>query len=509
MQRRLVAHTSGATRRCAAVLGCPPAALPPGVRWFPFRAVVVASSGPTSPFLWTARRASSSRAASDDDAPPSNDDVRRAQAVLGVAAGAGQADVRARYHTLARAHHPDVKIAAQATAATASSGTAKTAADAAAAARPAAACKMADINAAYKTLQRHFKHRPQAAAGNDRNARSAASGEGSRRGFGSGAGGYGFGDPTIGSMGGMDADAWQAAMGGIPPEIFEAMAMGYDIPEEFRHSADFAARDGPYRRAPRPHGAGGRSDFAFDDDGSPDPEHQHQKTQQRQQQQQQQQPKAEQPLPAGWTEEQRSALMLMYGDGKSFEFIANALGKKQDEVVTAFNASMQQQRNGRQQQRHNGGAHRSQRGGGAGPRGPQQRRYPGAPMRGGDEGYAAGFHNGQFYTVDLDDDEEGAPFFFADGMPVGFGPGGHSSFFEDGGDGEDPFMEGEGSEIPFTGRATMHGMPGGSGFRKSGHRPSSPPNGRGRGGHQHQHQKQGGHQRHKQKPYSHNRYSFD
>lgn len=232
---------------------------------------------------------------------PSADEVRRSFGTLGLPATTSYADTRKKYLELAKAHHPDV--------AGGSKGT-------------SSHSNMSAINEAYDVLSRAHK----AGLLHQHSSHSSSSGGAS--------GPSAFHDSGYGSYEDVYHPAWEE----MPPEYYEAMW------EQMR--AANSERNGPFdsefHAAFRPdrggHGRRGRG-----------------RSQQRERQHTQ--PPQEEPpkkRSTTWSDEDLTALKNMYQDGKSFEFIANALGKKQPDVVAEFNRwySDQQSEGSRRQPRH-------------------------------------------------------------------------------------------------------------------------------------------------------------
>ncbi|KPA77724.1 hypothetical protein ABB37_07045 [Leptomonas pyrrhocoris] len=222
---------------------------------------------------------------------PTEDDVRRAYKTLGVHATATLADVKKRYGALAKEHHPDV-----ATSATSSTD------------------RMTDINTAYTTVKQFYQ-----AGGRLSSRPSPASSSTSS-------------DARSSSEYYTKYDAayqpWHEDMDPLMYELMWEEMRRQNEEEAFNktaHAENFNRMNGQWRQ-PRHNFANGRSakprpsspgHSGGDRAGSPNAS----------------QPSKNAANTTTWPEEQVKAMVNMYQDGKSFEFIANALGKENAGVV--------------------------------------------------------------------------------------------------------------------------------------------------------------------------------
>ncbi|KAK7197359.1 DnaJ domain containing protein [Novymonas esmeraldas] len=217
---------------------------------------------------------------------PTDDDVRKAYRTLGVDVSATLADVKRRYGDLAKEHHPDVSGSSAASSTN----------------------RMTDINSAYNTLKQFHQLGRRLAEATHTSGKSGSSGPSS----------YYTRQDT----------AYQPWYEDIDPIMYELMW------EEMRrqNDDDAAAAHRRPEAAQRPHehwrsqrgGASARQrpSGGRGEDGQP-------------------RAAKRKPPPATtttWPEEQVRAMVNMYQDGKSFDFIANALGKESAAaVVEEFN----------------------------------------------------------------------------------------------------------------------------------------------------------------------------
>ncbi|GET86403.1 hypothetical protein, conserved [Leishmania tarentolae] len=215
---------------------------------------------------------------------PTEDDVRKAYKILGVHTSATLNDVKKRYGDLAKEHHPDVSS---------SSGASST-------------CRMTDINNAYNTVKQFH----QAGKRLFEATRAPNTSEAS--------------DPSSSYYTKQDT-AYQPWYEDMDPLMYELMW------EEMRRQneedgfsrnmhADAFYRPNDRWRPPRGHAsARPRQSSASSDNRQ---SHVGKKSS----------------SSTTWPEEQVKAMVNMYQDGKSFEFIANALGKEgAAAVVEEFN----------------------------------------------------------------------------------------------------------------------------------------------------------------------------
>jgi curved DNA-binding protein CbpA len=238
---------------------------------------------------------------------PTEDDVLKAYKTLGVHATASLSEVKKRYGALAKEHHPDVSTS------TTNSSTSR----------------MTDINTAYNTLKQFYQ------AGGKLSSQASSSPSSGATGASSSSSSY---------YTKYDA-AYQPWYEDMDPLMYELMWEEMRRQNEEEASMGTAQVENFYRtghqwRPPRNNFANGQSGS----NGN-------------KQQQQQQRPSShgngsnEKARAQGtnsnnrgnkppsrtttWPEEQVTAMVNMYQDGKSFEFIANALGKENAGVVMA------------------------------------------------------------------------------------------------------------------------------------------------------------------------------
>ncbi|RNF26092.1 uncharacterized protein Tco025E_01721 [Trypanosoma conorhini] len=307
---------------------------------------------------------------------PTEQEVRNAYAALGVAASSPFQDVKKRYVELAKQHHPDVNGGNENNAST----------------------RMVNINDAYATLRRFHR-----AGGATPRGGSQASSSGSGQSY------YTTQD-----------EPYQPWHEDLNPLIYEMMwdeMRRQANSETFAHAAAAGGGQDSRRRQTQQHHhqhrqqGGGEASRGGQKRAQGDNNRRH--------------PKAGNPRKTTtWPDADLQAMVNMYQDGKSFEFIANALGKQTAEVVSEFN-------------RWSDDKKRSLR--------PPQRR-------------PRGYYYAESPDIDFTEFDE-----FND--PFGYGIGDDS----DNMDLEDVFFDGE--AMPFSG-----------GHYMSGHRPRSSGGGGGRGG---------------------------
>lgn len=236
---------------------------------------------------------------------PADEEVSRAFKTLGVPKGAPFADLKRKYLHLAKEHHPDVQSASN-----------KNSTE-----------NMSSINEAYDVLSRAHKAGtlPTGSTHHPRTPHSSA-------------GAYGY------------QPIWED----MPTEFYEGMwaEMQHDFQQQQQ-------RQDRRRWDPR------RAFMMDDDDEGYRPENHQQSSERRK-------PPREGPndhrkdqraTTTTWKASDLDALTNMYQDGRSFEFIANALGKTKDEVVVEFNRWCNDQSKG---QRGRGGYRGARRGSGRG-----------------------------------------------------------------------------------------------------------------------------------------------
>ncbi|KAL7700523.1 DnaJ domain containing protein [Lotmaria passim] len=230
---------------------------------------------------------------------PTEDDVLKAYKTLGVHAAASLADVKKRYGDLAKEHHPDVS-----TSTTASSTS-----------------RMTDINAAYNTVKQFYQ------SGGRLSSRASPSSSSSAPG--------GAGGPSSSYYTKYDS-AYQPWYEDMDPLMYELMweeMRRQNEEEAFANTAhpDNFHRMGGQWRPPRGSFANGRSNnvngnrqrsSSHGNSGSDKGNAQHSNSNSK-----------ASVKTTTWPEEQVKAMINMYQDGKSFEFIANALGKKDAAAV--------------------------------------------------------------------------------------------------------------------------------------------------------------------------------
>ncbi|ORC84338.1 uncharacterized protein TM35_000461570 [Trypanosoma theileri] len=232
---------------------------------------------------------------------PSEEEVRSAYAALGVATSSPFQDVKKRYVELAKQHHPDVN-----------NGSAGDASK-----------RMVNINNAYATISRFHKAGGVLSGGsrpsqNNKNSNNS----------------YAYYTSSD--------EPYQPWHEDLNPLIYEMMW------DEMRRQAESEA----YARGP-PYESKRRQNYQQQNHHNHN--HNHQQPQQKQQQQQhgsdtsrsgqkkphndnRRRPKNSTPRKTTtWPDADLNAMVNMYQDGKSFDFIANALGKKTPDVVAEFN----------------------------------------------------------------------------------------------------------------------------------------------------------------------------
>ncbi|CUG87832.1 DNA-J protein, putative [Bodo saltans] len=222
------------------------------------------------------------------DAPP-HEEVTKAFKTLGSTQGTQFADLKKRYLHLAKEHHPDV-----------SSSSAKS-----------STVQMSSINEAFDVLSRANK------AGTLPKAGGSSASSGARTATPHGFSGFQNGFPESG---------YQPIWEDMPPEFYESMWS--EMQEDFQQNRKkwdaskaygMDESDFPYHNHQNQGRRGG--------EGRKPPQYERKKQQEPQQAQ----------TTTTWKSSDLDALQNMYQDGRSFEFIANALGKKKDEVVDEFN----------------------------------------------------------------------------------------------------------------------------------------------------------------------------
>lgn len=261
---------------------------------------VPSCSSPLYPL--TARR----HACCDAAEAPSQEEVSRAFASLGMSPNASQQAVRAEYLRLAKANHPDVLLQAQKT--DAGKGPKVT---------------MSDINGAYETLQRFFKVGAKTCEYVPSDVpRGAPQPETvywestePHEWHTENEGGYGFGVPWA-SMN------FRPFSGDDP--IFESIASQFFTEDEILRP-----------RSARRGGNRGKNQRKAATEG--------QTPRQTQKQQRARQADCVDNDDV-WNEQELQAILNMQEDGKSFEFIANALNRSVDSVIAAFNEVCSAQR---------------------------------------------------------------------------------------------------------------------------------------------------------------------
>jgi curved DNA-binding protein CbpA len=249
------------------------------------------------------------------DAPP-HDEVSKAFQTIGATQGTPFAELKKRYLQLAKEHHPDVQRSA---------GSEKT-----------STVHMSSINEAFDVLTRANK------AGTlpkgNHSGRQASQQQ--PHGF------SGF------QNGGFPESGYQPIWEDMPPEFYESM--WHEMQEDFQQSRKKWDAQKSY----------GMDEGEFSNHGNRGNDHRRH-------------PKYEKKKPepqastTTWKSSDLDALQNMYQDGRSFEFIANALGKKKDEVVDEFNRWCHDQNQGR----HSRGGRGGSRGRGRGGRGRQDNLY--------------------------------------------------------------------------------------------------------------------------------------
>lgn len=301
---------------------------------------------------------------------PTKEEVLQAYTVLGVSTTSTFADVKRKYVDLAKQHHPDVNLGASNT-----------------------TTRMVDINNAYSTVNRFHKagHTLPLSSSSQQ---SSSSTHGYR-----GAGGRSTASGTESYYTEHDA-RYQPWHEDLDPLMYEMMW------EEMRrqNDADAAAAaadfyDTPYGHWQDPSGARDGAGRSQRSRWRPQNQRNQRHTSSHTQQQQRERngegqggqnrrstttttsdnntdSEEQQKAKTTWPEADLKALINMYEDGKSFEFIANALGKEVGAVVGEFNRWRETQTSSRgprsskqrsnthyrqQQQQYSGGRRRRQR----------------------------------------------------------------------------------------------------------------------------------------------------
>lgn len=263
---------------------------------------------------------------------PSHDDVTKAFKTLGSTQGTAYQDLRKRYLHLAKEHHPDVQAQSGATNKHA---------------------QMSSINEAFDVLTRANK------AGTLPKAAGSAGASTSNR---SAAGARSHNPHGFAGFQGFPESSYQPIWD-MPPEFYESM--WHEMQDDFQQSR----KQWDSRKA-----------YMMDDDDFNAAHHNHNNRPRGEHRKGPQKEQQQASSTTTWKQSDLDALQNMYQDGRSFEFIANALGKTKDEVVEEFNRWCHEQNNVRQ---HNRG---------------------GGPGRGrGYRGRSRGRHENMYATMDYDD----------------------------------------------------------------------------------------------------------
>lgn len=331
---------------------------------------------------------------------PTEEEVIKAYSVLGVGTGSTLSEVRKRYVDLAKEHHPDVASASASQADTTGSATSR----------------MVDINNAYNTVNRfHKAGRKLTSQGT-----SASSGTG---GYGGSASYWHAGHTQRRQQQQHQQSYYTTQDRGYQPWYEDLDPLLYEMMwEELRRQND---RD-PFEQAMHPdefcdHGeTHGAATSNAASGGSYRPHRQSQRPSQGQKGVKEK----EKVKTTTWPDTDLQAMVNMYQDGKSFEFIGNALGKKTTDVVDQFNKWSDDNKKNR---RGNGDGGRS---GGGGSRYQHnrngRRRYNARRTRGPfyhmeyPTGPPYGFYNYMVDDIDADDDVEDDPYGYYAGDDYGY-----------------------------------------------------------------------------------------
>ncbi|CCW64615.1 unnamed protein product [Phytomonas sp. EM1] len=229
---------------------------------------------------------------------PSKEEVLKAYDVLGVSTSAPYADIKKKYISLAKLHHPDLASETKS---------------------ESANNRMVDINNAYNTVSRFHKAGHKLAPSDG----SYGSSQGSTRGssFSSNPNNSNVHSDSYGS-------SYQPWYEDLDPLLYEMMW------EEMRHQNDedikvraSMDRDDLYRSRFNTE----RQNDSSGNQRSPQQHHNRHRIKKRMNNEESSK------STAMWPEADLKAMVNMYHDGKSFEFIGNALGKQTSQVVDEFN----------------------------------------------------------------------------------------------------------------------------------------------------------------------------
>lgn len=348
-----------------------------------FSARGIAGAMRTSGCMWNPSRWNSTAA-------PSEADAREALRVLGLNASCTMAEIKKKYVDLAKTHHPDVSQSS-------TDGTSG---------------RMVDINNAYQTISKFFKSGKQLHSAGHRAGSSDANRTG-RRPY------YQEADPKY--------QPWHEDINPLFYEmLWEEMRRQNEedvfasTPEDFFYGQGYESPQGwrtpsrGDRRHGKPRKPGGN--YGDPNKGS--------------------EKKTEPQKSTTWPDADVSAMVNMYQDGKSFEFIANALGKEAKQVLEEFNRWSDDKRSNRKKPKKRFNPQQQQ----------QQRNVY---QRGnaycdeyGPDGMPHNFYHGMEDDDEFDDDEFGYYNAVDDN-------------WDNTGGGYDPY----GSGIPFTGTHYMSGGP--------------------------------------------------
>eukprot|EP00758_Cryptobia_borreli_P006401 Tbor_TRINITY_DN5140_c3_g4::TRINITY_DN5140_c3_g4_i1::g.25959::m.25959 len=295
---------------------------------------------------------------------PTDEEVNNAHRVLGTK-GMDFAEARRRYLELAKQHHPDVKS---------QDGSMGISAD-----------RMSEINQAYSTLQRKDKH------GGLRPARSNSNSNGGGYDEFGGSGmhqpPYGYNSPHMGMYQAFADDpywentsdfheAMQAAMNGRMNSKVNS-AMWYDFDDFFeggikqprwrdvkKNNKKHHHNNNNNNSKPNDNKTTAESSASSGDTKSTSSSTSNSKTEDKNKEK------------SKLTDDERSALKHMYEEGKSFEFISNALGKPPGVIVTEYNLMSKSNSNSNRSNGMRGGR---SNGRGRGGRGGPSRQYQHVP----------------------------------------------------------------------------------------------------------------------------------
>jgi len=353
-----------------------------------------------------------SSTSSESPLPPSHDEMRKALDVLKCSQSATFGDIRKKYLDMAKVHHPDV-----ATASTTSS-------------------TMSAINEAYDVLQRAQKTGKLPFASKPSSSGTSGTYSDAQH------------HPFRASSTTSSSDPYEPLWGDeIPPEVYEAMwqqmhEQGGGMHSGFYDPYDgfpgfFAGRPSNKRRHQQNRRQGSQRHHRSDATNGGDTSGGGQGNQEGRSsasdsadpsRNKSQEGSNAQSKQSSWSDEELKALRNMYQDGKSFDFIANALGKPSSEVVGEFNRWYHSQ-----QSNHRSSARGSSNRG----RGGRERGGQGLPSR----GHSSNYYSGAPPFVDMEDafyhsdafDENGVPldaYMYYDIDPIDMDASDFSEFHE-------------------------------------------------------------------------------